>query len=82
MRNSKKTNKLYLNRSKGKMLTADEKTTRDTKKSHHNSMNDIDIYLRNTEGHLFGTVSSTSTAGAIKPVNCVPNLTFSPTMFL
>jgi hypothetical protein len=43
----------------GKILTVDEKTTRDTSKSVTKTVgNNIDIHLRNTEGRRLGTVSS------------------------
>jgi hypothetical protein len=70
---------------KGKILTVDEKTTRDTsKKCYQNSMKQHrhTSSVRNTEGRRLATVSSTSTAREFKPVNGAPNLTLSPTMFL
>jgi hypothetical protein len=67
----------------GKILTVDEKTTRDTSNSVTKTVgNNIDIHLRNTVGCRLGTVSSMiMTAGEFKPVNGAPNLTLSPTMY-
>jgi hypothetical protein len=59
---------------KEKILTVDEKTTRDTSRSVTKTVfNNIDIHLRNAEGN---------TPEDFKSVNGAPNLTHSTNMFL
>jgi hypothetical protein len=64
---------------KGKILTVDKNTTRDTDKYVTSAVcNNKDIHLRNTEERRLGTVGSISTAGEFKPVNGASNLTLAP----
>jgi hypothetical protein len=67
----------------GKILTVDEKTTRDTSKCHQNSMKQHRHTSEEHSGAPPWNVSSIiMTAGEFKPVNGAPNLALSPTMFL